>query len=362
MMDNELLLMKKMLQQIQEETHNITLMEVCGTHTMAIARSGIRDLLPGSLKLLSGPGCPVCVTAQGDIDAVIELSRIPNLILTTFGDMMRVPGSEASLQEARSQGADIRIVYSPLDAVQIARENPSREVVFLGIGFETTAPAVGASIEMACKSRLHNYSVVSLHKLVPPAVEAIFSDPEVKVDALICPGHVALVTGLDPYRELAAKYGKPSVITGFDTLDILEGILMILLQVRKKEARAEIQYRQVVKAHGNLVAQETIQRIFSPADCRWRGLGWIPQSGLCIRPQFAEYDAHRRFSIPDIEDKPLKGCSCGEILTGKMNPHQCPLFGKACTPLNPVGPCMVSQEGACAAYFRYTPMKGEKLK
>ena len=359
-MNNDITVMRQMISEIQLETRSLSMMEVCGTHTMAIARSGIRELLPENIRLLSGPGCPVCVTAQGDIDAVIELVKNEELILATFGDMMRVPGTHSSLQEARSQGADIRVVYSPTDALALARSNPRSEVVFLGIGFETTAQGVGASIEAARKMNLQNFSVLSLHKVVPPALEVIFSDPEMQVDALICPGHVSVVIGLEPYEKLAEKYHKPFVVTGFDSVDILQGILMILLQVEKHQGFAEIQYRQLVKPEGNPVAQAILNRVFQPVNCRWRGLGVIPLSGLAIRDEYGDFDARRKFTIPDIKDQPIKGCSCGQILTGKISPHDCPLFGTACTPLTPVGPCMVSNEGACAAYYRYTPLKGRE--
>lgn len=351
-------LLDNMIKQIQAETRPLSIMEVCGTHTMAIAKSGIRELLPPNIKLISGPGCPVCVTAQGDIDAMIELGCQENIIMATFGDMMRVPGTNSSLQEARSQGADIRVVYSPLDALNIARDNPGREVVFLGIGFETTAPTVGASIEAACAGRLSNYSVLSLHKLVPPALEQIFSDPGIKVDALLCPGHVSMVIGLHPYKLLADKYHKFCVVAGFETKDILQGIIMILLLFEQDKPQALIQYRRAVKEEGNPVAQSLIKRVFTEVDTRWRGLGTIPGSGLEIRDEYRDFNARKKFNLPDIEDVPIKGCSCGEILTGRIAPHECRLFGTACTPINPVGPCMVSHEGACAAYYRYTPLRG----
>lgn len=351
---------EELLREIKGETRELALMEVCGTHTMAIAKSGIRNLLPPNLKLLSGPGCPVCVTSQGDIDSVIEMLKEDEIILVTFGDMMRVPGSSSSLQEARSQGADVRVAYSPLDALEIARKNPGREVVFLGIGFETTAPLVGSTIEEAGRQEVSNFSVLSLHKLVPPALEVIFSDPDIKVDGLICPGHVSVVIGLEPYRLLAEKYLQPCVITGFENNDILEGIAMLLLQIRKKEAFAEIQYKRVVKSEGNPVAQQILQRVFQAAGTRWRGLGYIPDSGLELRNEYKNFDARERFHVPEIEDRAIKGCACGEVLTGKISPHDCSLFGRACTPLNPVGPCMVSHEGACAAYYRYSPLKGGK--
>ncbi len=349
---------QNLLHEIQAETRNVSLMEVCGTHTMAIARSGIRELLPSNIKLLSGPGCPVCVTSQGDIDAVIELVQKKGITLVTFGDMMRVPGTRSSLQEERSRGADIRVAYSPLDALRIARENPDNEVVFLGIGFETTTPAIGITLEQAHEEGLTNFTVFSLHKLVPPALELIFSDPEIQVDGLICPGHVSAVIGVEPYEALAEKYKKPCVITGFETLDILEGIYLLIKQIQKSEAKAEIQYRRVVKKDGNPVAMQTIDRVFRAVPARWRGLGVIPDSGLELRAEYVGMDARKKFNIPEMEEVPIKGCACGEVLTGKILPPDCVLFGRACTPLQPVGPCMVSHEGSCAAYYRYTPAKG----
>lgn len=349
---------QKLVQAIQAETDPVTLMEVCGTHTMAIARSGIRQLLPPNIKLLSGPGCPVCVTSQGDIDAVIALVQQRDLILVTFGDMMRVPGTSSSLQEERSRGAEIIVAYSPLDALRIARENPGKEVVFLGIGFETTTPGMAVTLEEACAQGLENFSVFSLHKVVPPALELIFSDPAVQVDGLICPGHVSAVIGVEPYQILAQKYHQPCVITGFETLDILEGIYMLLQQCRKDEARVEIQYRRVVKPEGNLIAQETIEKVFEAVPARWRGLGVIPGSGLSLREEYAHMDARNKFNVPEMPEVPIKGCSCGEVLMGKMTPPECSLFGRCCTPLQPVGPCMVSHEGSCAAWYRYSPVKG----
>jgi len=349
--------LQKLLHEICSETSPVALMEVCGTHTMAIAKSGIRNLAPANLKLLSGPGCPVCVTAQGDIDALIELVKRPNITLATFGDMIRVPGTESSLQEERSKGADIRVVYSPLDALALAKAIPEREVVFLGIGFETTAPAVGVTIEEARAANLKNFSVLSFHKVVPPALEALFSDPEIKVDGLICPGHVSAVIGSQPYEILAEKYRKPCVVTGFESQDVLEGIVMLLRQIHKGESKVEIQYRRIVKAEGNPLAKATIERVFRPVGARWRGLGTIPGSGLELAPAYADMDARKKFNMRDIEDMPIKGCACGEVLAGKITPHDCALFGKGCTPMKPIGPCMVSQEGACAAYYRFTPVK-----
>lgn len=347
-----------LLEGILSADENISLMEVCGTHTMAIAKSGLRQILPPHIKLLSGPGCPVCVTSQGDIDAIIELVQNEDIILVTFGDMMRVPGTRSSLQEERSQGSDVRVAYSPLDALRIARENPQKEVIFLGIGFETTTPAVGLTVQQAREEGLKNFSVFSVHKMVPPALELIFSDPEIQVDGLICPGHVSAVIGVEPYEILAQKYNRPCVITGFETLDILEGIYMLIKQKQKRQARAEIQYRRVVKPEGNPVAREVIARFFEAVPARWRGLGVIPDSGLKLRDEYADLDARKKFNITEMEEVPIKGCACGEVLMGKIMPAECPLFGRGCTPLQPVGPCMVSHEGSCAAYYRFTPAKG----
>ncbi len=345
--------LQQLLHEICSEKGKISLMEVCGTHTMAIAKSGIRNLAPANLKLLSGPGCPVCVTAQGDIDAMIELVRRSEITLATFGDMIRVPGTESSLQEERSQGADIRVVYSPLDALALAQSMPEREIVFLGIGFETTAPTVGITIEAAAASGLTNFSVLSFHKVVPPALEVLFSDPDIRVDGLICPGHVSAVIGSEPYQILAEKYHKPCVVTGFETQDVLEGIVMLLRQIHKSDAKVEIQYRRIVKAAGNPLAQAVLDRVFRPVGARWRGLGFIPGSGLELAPAYASMDARKKFNMQEMEDIPIKGCACGEVLSGRITPHDCALFGKGCTPMKPIGPCMVSQEGACAAYFRY---------
>lgn len=356
-MTNKQNYLKQLLQEIQAEKKDVSLMEVCGTHTMAIAKSGIRGLTPPNLKLLSGPGCPVCVTAQGDIDAVIELVKQPGICLMTFGDMMRVPGTESSLQEERSRGADIRVVYSSLDALAASRNMPDKEVVFLGIGFETTAPTIGITIEEAAREGLNNFSVLSLHKLVPPALELIFSDPDIRVDGLICPGHVSVVIGAEPYRILAEKYSKPCVVTGFETLDILEGIVMLLRQFHNNESKVEIQYKRVVKTEGNPAALAVLERVFQPTGARWRGLGFIPGSGLELVPAYEKMDARKKFNIPEMEDIPIKGCACGDVLTGRITPHDCALFGKGCTPLRPIGPCMVSQEGACAAYFRFNPRR-----
>lgn len=330
-----------------------TLMEVCGTHTVAIARNGIRDLMPEGCKLASGPGCPVCVTANRDIDAVIALARVENVILTTFGDMTRVPGSSSSLLKEQAAGRDVRIVYSPLDALNIAQANPDRPVVFVGVGFETTTPLVAMAIKRAAALGLKNFSVYAAHKNMPGALDVLMGDPELKVDALILPGHVSTIIGIEPYRFLAEKYGIPGVITGFEPLDVLQGIAMLMRQLHEGRAEIENAYARGVMAEGNPVALAAIDDVFETCTATWRGLGPIEGSGYRIREQYAQFDALRRFE-PEIEEtREPRGCRCGDVLRGIMAPNECPLFRKMCSPENPVGPCMVSSEGSCAAYFRY---------
>ncbi len=331
----------------------VTLMEVCGTHTVSIARAGIRSLMPDNVKLASGPGCPVCVTSNHDIDKVIALARIPGIIITTFGDMTRVPGSTSSLLAEQANGADVRIVYSPLDALRIADENPDRQVVFVGVGFETTTPLVAMAIKRAVSQGLKNFSVYGAHKNMPGAIEAIVNDPELHVDALILPGHVSTIIGAEPYRFLAQRYNMPGVITGFEPNDILQGIAMIMRQLAEGRSEIEIAYARGVMEEGNPTALAAIDEVFETVPAMWRGIGEIPGSGYRIRDEFAEYDAMRRFD-PDVEATvEHKGCRCGDVLRGAITPADCSLFRKACTPENPIGPCMVSSEGTCAAYFRY---------
>ena len=330
-----------------------TLMEVCGTHTVAIARNGIRDLMPEGCKLASGPGCPVCVTANRDIDAVIALARVENVILTTFGDMTRVPGSSSSLLKEQAAGRDVRIVYSPLDALSIAQANPDRPVVFVGVGFETTTPLVAVAIKRAAALGLKNFSVYAAHKNMPGALDVLMGDSELKVDALILPGHVSTIIGIEPYRFLAEKYGIPGVITGFEPLDVLQGIAMLMRQLHEGRAEIENAYARGVMAEGNPVALAAIDDVFETCTATWRGLGPIEGSGYRIREQYAQFDALRRFE-PEIEEtREPRGCRCGDVLRGIMAPNECPLFRTVCSPENPVGPCMVSSEGSCAAYYRY---------
>lgn len=329
------------------------LMEVCGTHTVAIARSGFRSVLPTNVKLISGPGCPVCVTANVDIDCIIALTRVPGVIVATFGDMIRVPGSSTSLMQRKAEGAAVEVVYSPLDAIRLAQENRHQEVVFVGVGFETTAPLVAATVERAVILKLKNFSVLAVHKRVSPALEALVNDPDVALDALILPGHVSTILGIEPYKFLAHDYHIPGVITGFEPVDVLQGIAQLLEQRTKGMAHIEIAYKRAVMREGNPAAREAIDRIFTVCDATWRGLGPIPNSGYTMRDEFTFYDATRRFVLdvePTVEPP---GCQCGDVLRGVISPNACPLFGTACTPINPIGPCMVSSEGSCAAYFRY---------
>ena len=330
-----------------------TLMEVCGTHTVSIARNGIRNLMPEGCRLASGPGCPVCVTSNHDIDAVIALARIPNIILTTFGDMTRVPGSSSSLLKEQAAGRDVRIVYSPLDALSIAKENPDRQVVFVGVGFETTTPLIAIAIKRAKAMGLSNFSVFAAHKNMPNAMDVLMSDANLKVDALILPGHVSTIIGMEPWRFLAEKHGIPGVITGFEPLDILEGIAMIMRQLHEGRTEIENAYTRGVMPQGNPTALAAIDEVFETCTATWRGLGDIEGSGYRIRSAYADFDALQRFN-PDIEPtQEPRGCRCGDVLRGILAPNECPLFRRVCTPENPVGPCMVSSEGSCAAYFRY---------
>ena len=339
------------------ENHNvrgdINLMEVCGTHTVSIARAGIKSILPANVHLTSGPGCPVCVTANADIDKIIALAKLPDVIIATFGDMVRVPGSTSSLLDQQAKGADVRIVYSPLDALEIAEENKNKEVVFVGVGFETTTPLIAATIKRAAEKRLKNFSVIAFHKNMPGALETIVNDEKVQVDGLILPGHVSVIIGLHPYEFLAEKYHIPGVVTGFEPVDILRGVEMLVAQIANGEAKTENAYSRAVGENGNVAAMAAIDEVFDTCDAQWRGIGTISGSGFAIKPDFAQFDAEKRFSLDVEETVEPKGCKCGDVLRGVIPPSECPLFRKVCTPENPVGPCMVSSEGSCAAYYRY---------
>jgi len=331
----------------------ITLMEVCGTHTMVIFRYGIRDLLPDELQLLSGPGCPVCVTPNLYLDKAIIYSSKNNVIITTFGDMLRVPGSKSSLAQESSRGAQIKVVYSSLESLRIAEENPEKEIIFLAVGFETTAPTIAASILMAEERELSNYFVLCAHKLIPPAMQALAEMGELRVDGFLCPGHVSTIIGSEVYQFLCQDYGIPCVVAGFEPLDVLQTIYLLLSQIKAGRAEVENEYRRVVSPQGNLRALELMQKVFEITDSPWRGLGKIKNSGLRIRDTYARFDIERKWPLKIEEETSNPGCICGEILRGLNTPLDCPLFGKICHPDHPVGPCMVSQEGTCAAYYRY---------
>lgn len=330
-----------------------TLMEVCGTHTVAISHTGLRDLLSEYVDLKSGPGCPVCVTDQGDIDRMIALSRREGIILTTFGDMLRVPGTEGSLAEQSAEGADIRIVYSTLDAVKVAEENPHRDVVFLGIGFETTTPTAAAALKLAETKGLKNFYHFSAHKIVPPVMRILLEDPEVNIDGFILPGHVSVITGRKLWDFVAEDYNCPASVIGFEPVDILLGINNLVDQMLKGEAKVTNMYSRAVSEEGNPIARELVEHYFASVDADWRGMGTVPNSGLEIRNKYRRFRVEEKYSLPVVHSKPPNGCACGEVLKGKMWPYECPLFDNGCDPVYPMGPCMVSSEGACAAYYRY---------
>jgi len=347
-------LSRKIIQQIKKTSQKqIRLMEVCGTHTTSIFRNGIRSLLPETISLLSGPGCPVCVTAQNEIDAFIELAKLDDVIIATFGDLIRVPGADSSLQNEQAKGGDVRVVYSTFDAIEIAKKNPDKNVIFLGVGFETTAPTIAASILAAHGLNLNNYFVISAHKLLPPALLTLAENRETKIDGFILPGHVSVIIGVKAYIPFYEQYNVPCVIAGFEPIDILQAILMLAKQIEDNASRLENGYKRAVTFEGNPKARSTMNAVFETADTAWRGLGGIPLSGLKIRKEYAAFDAQKVFGIKLAESEEPKGCACGEILTGLKIPPQCPLYKKTCTPIQPIGPCMVSSEGTCAAYYRY---------
>ena len=332
----------------------VTFMEVCGGHTMAIHKSGIPSLLPSTIKLLSGPGCPVCVTSKYFIDEAAALARMDNTIIATFGDLIRVPGSLTSLSREKAEGRDIRMVYSPLDALAAAKENPDKNVIFLGIGFETTAPSSAAAVLEAETLKLDNFYVLSAHKVMPPAMSALI-DGGVKINGYICPGHVSTITGSQIYKPLVEKYRIGCVVSGFEPLDILQTIFLLVKQCETDTPKLENQYTRAVQDNGNRKALSLLDNVFERSDDWWRGLGIIPDSGLQLKKQYIKHDAHRVFEI-NFEKGPEEeaGCRCGDVLKGTISPPECPLFSRVCTPSNPVGACMVSSEGACAAWFRYS--------
>jgi hydrogenase expression/formation protein HypD len=348
----------ELAQKIAREVHRVTtrpwnIMEVCGGQTHAIVKFGIDELLPKQITLIHGPGCPVCVTPLEIIDKALDIAARPNVIFTSFGDMLRVPGSTTDLLSVKARGGDVRIVYSPLDAVRLAGENPAKEVVFFGVGFETTAPATAMAVYQAAHKQLKNFSLLVSHVLVPPAMEALLSSPDCKVQGFLAAGHVCTVMGFEEYFPVAAKYHVPIVVTGFEPMDILQGVLMVVQQLESGRAEVENQYARAVRREGNQPAQKLIREVFRVIPRKWRGVGEIPQSGLGLNEAYAAFDAEKKFGLTGHHvDEPTE-CLSGLVLQGQIKPHECPAFGTKCTPEHPLGATMVSGEGACAAYYRY---------
>jgi hydrogenase expression/formation protein HypD len=338
-------------------------MEVCGGHTHAIYKHGVEDLLPDEIELVHGPGCPVCVIPMGRQDDAIAIAERREVIFTTFGDMLRVPSSNGSLLDAKARGADVRMVYSPLDALKLARENPDREVVFFAIGFETTTPSTALTLQRARAEGLRNFFVFCNHVTIIPAIRAILDSPDLRLDGFIGPGHVSTVIGTRPYRFIARDYGKPVVVSGFEPLDVLQGVYMILRQLNEGRSEVENQYRRVVREQGNPLALRSIaQTMELRTTFEWRGLGFISQSALKLRAELADFDAELRYDLPGVRVADPKACQCGEVLKGVIKPWECKVFGTACTPDHPIGTCMVSSEGACAAYYNYGRYAGRRRR
>jgi len=347
------LLTERIREKSRQIDRSVNLMEVCGTHTVAIFRHGIRQVLPTGVKMLSGPGCPVCVTPNADIDRAIAIAQESGVILTTFGDMMRVPGSYSSLRQAKTEGADVRVVYSVMDAMKIAEDNPRRPVVFFAVGFETTAPTTASMIVEAERLGTNNLFFLSVHKVIPPAMRALLASDEVHIDGFVCPGHVSTIIGSRPYEFILTEYGIPCVIAGFEPLDILQAIDMLLEQIMAGEPRVGIQYSRAVREEGNVKALEYLSTAFETTDAGWRGIGIIPETGLKLRQQYRQFDAEDAFRVTLRPPKEEPDCRCGDILRGVSTPQECSLFTSTCTPEHPVGPCMVSTEGTCSAWYLY---------
>ncbi len=338
---------------IAQHFENIQIMEVCGTHTNAIAKYGIKSLLPENITLVSGPGCPVCVTSQRDIDISLYLASMKNTIFCTFGDMLKVPGTNYNcLEKIKANGGDIRIVTSPLTCIKIAEENREKNVVFMAIGFETTSPANAYTVKLAKDKGLSNFTIFSLHKLITPAMKLLLTDPDIRIDGFLLPGHVCTILGKEDF-EFLSDFEKVGVISGFEAMDILLAILMILMKLKNKDFKVEIEYKRAVKPEGNIKAKEILSEVFNVVDAEWRGLGLIEKSGLGLNEKFEKFDATKVYNIPEIKSEENRSCICGEILKGKLLPTNCNLFKKLCTPFNPAGPCMVSSEGTCAAYYKF---------
>jgi len=350
---------KSLLHEIESiTTHPWTLMEICGGQTHAFLHHGLDEMLPGGIELVHGPGCPVCVTPLEQIDKAIAIASRPDVIFTSYGDMLRVPGSSQDLFSVRAKGGDVRVVYSPLDAVQIAETNPEKQVVFFAIGFETTAPANAMAVMQAKQRGVHNFSVLVSHVCVPPAMEAILGSKNNRVQAFLAAGHVCAVMGYHEYPRIAEKYKVPIVVTGFEPVDLLVGVLAAVRQLEAGKTEVENAYERTVTYDGNRSAQKMMNTVFEPVDRKWRGIGMIPQSGLGLRPEFAEFDAEKRFDVGEIVTQESPLCIAGEILQGLKKPPQCSAYGKQCTPQSPLGAPMVSAEGACAAYYRYHRVEG----
>ena len=340
-----------------QDKKSINIMEVCGTHTMEIARNGLKQLLPLKINLISGPGCPVCVTPINEIDNIIEILKDYDITVFGFGDMIKVPGSNSSLAHEKSIGRNVVICYSPLYALEFAENNPDKNVIFIAIGFETTAPLSSVIVKRASDKKLRNFFIYCTHKIIPPALEVLLKDKEVRIDGLLLPGHVSAIIGSKPYSFIAEDYKIPGVISGFDPEGILQAIKMILIQLQQKKSKIEIEYKSVVKEEGNTVAVNQIHEVFQIQDSMWRGLGNIPKSGLKLKPDFSEFDAKLKFPTKKLNSREPKGCECGNVLKGIKKPDECKLFAKSCTPDNPIGPCMVSSEGTCAAYYKFYRIK-----
>lgn len=338
---------------VNDPGREFSFMEVCGTHTMAIARYGLKKLLPENVRLVSGPGCPVCVTPKEYVDHAVALAREPGVTVTTFGDMMRVPGSSANLLELQAEGADVRVVYSPREALAAARAEAGRRVVFLGVGFETTAPTIAATVKEAAAEGFDNFCVLSAHKLVPPALAALCGMDDLALDGFLYPAHVSAIIGARAYEFVARDFGLPGAVTGFEPVDVMQGIYLLLKQYADGVRRVDNQYARVVKEEGNPRARELLAEVFEPSDSRWRGLGEMAASGLAFAPAYERFDAARAIPVEVEETVPDVGCICGDVLTGARAPAECGLFGGRCTPEAPVGPCMVSSEGSCAAAYKY---------
>ncbi len=337
-------------------SQNLNVMEVCGTHTQTFRRFGLDKMLPVNLRLISGPGCPVCVSTQDYIDNAIELAKDKDVIILSFGDMLRVPGTRSSLEKERASSGNIRVIYSPLDSLAMARLHPHKRIIFLAVGFETTAPAIALTITAAKKERLSNLFFLCSLKLIPPAMAQLVHDPRLKLDGFLCPGHVSAIIGIKPYEFIVKKYGISCCIAGFEPLDMMEGLYLLLRQIRRKNPSVKNQYARVVRIEGNPKAKKIIKDVFRVSDSAWRGLGVIPKSGLSIRKEFARFDAEKEFCFKRENEKARKRatkCKCSDVLKGIASPPECPLFSKGCTPDNPIGACMVSNEGACHAYYKY---------